>query len=114
AIRPSRGPARTTPGKYVRRMPISVIDGSCFQMSTRLPARPGGMGTGAGIGVGAAGGPGWTVAFNTLRCRRYPSVGTGTNDTGRVPVLPFVSVSVAMVISFWATLSSRTDHGHSA
>lgn len=32
-MRASLGPAKTPPGRYTFRMPISVTDGSCFQIS---------------------------------------------------------------------------------
>ena len=37
AMRASRGPASTTPGRNARRVPISLTDGSCFHISTRAP-----------------------------------------------------------------------------
>jgi hypothetical protein len=37
AMRASRGPASTTPGRKALRVPISATEGSCFHISTRAP-----------------------------------------------------------------------------
>jgi hypothetical protein len=37
AMRASRGPSSTIPGRYTLRVPMSLTDGSCFHISTRAP-----------------------------------------------------------------------------
>ena len=52
-IRPSLGPLRIKLGKKTFRIPISLTEGSCFQIKARDPRMKGiGMGMGIGIGPG--------------------------------------------------------------
>jgi hypothetical protein len=69
AMRASRGPSSTMPGRNALRVPISLTDGSCFHISTRAP-NANGSGTGGACSPSPRGAPGSSSNWADLRCSR--------------------------------------------